>query len=166
MPSRWHALIKCVNSTPRLQKPRPALIFCVSRALENATRPPLCRCGVCVFLMLSPTQKTVTDAQLLLESQQWAAELNLSSLTCPWTIAPSSADLRIVGFDQQHRPVIYSSMLMVVPCNFAFAANRLTRIHSATPPCVARTKPSSTHLASWRRLRHARATAARQTALG
>jgi hypothetical protein len=50
---------------------------------------------------------------LLVESQQWADELKLSTLSCPWTMTPSSADLRIVGFDVQHRPVIYSSMLMV-----------------------------------------------------
>ena len=57
---------------------------------------------------------TVTHLlQLLVESKQWAEELKLASLACPWTMAPSSADLRIIGFDLQHRPVIYSSMLMV-----------------------------------------------------
>jgi hypothetical protein len=49
-----------------------------------------------------------------LESQQWASEIDLPNVTCPWTTAPASADLRIVGFDLQHRPVIYSSMLMVI----------------------------------------------------
>jgi hypothetical protein len=83
-----------------------------------------------------------TCTQLLVESKQWALELNLPSLSCPWTMTPSSADLRIIGFDLEHRPVIYSSMLMVVARKPHTRSPRFNR----QPPIAMLTLPAAQHL--------------------
>lgn len=117
---------RCASSTPQPQKNCQALISSDFPALASATPLQPCRCAA-VSRASTPSHHTPPGRllQLLLESQQWANEIDLPNLSCPWTTAPASADLRIVGFDQQHRPVIYSSMLMVIillllPCRRLF----------------------------------------------
>jgi hypothetical protein len=163
---------RCASSTPQPQKNCQALISSDFPALASATPLQPCRCAA-VSRASTPSHHTPPGRllQLLLESQQWANEIDLPNLSCPWTTAPASADLRIVGFDQQHRPVIYSSMLMVIillllPCRRLFPLLFVTVFLSATRPCAPRTRRSSTPPASWPRLRRAPATAAPQAAHG
>jgi hypothetical protein len=111
-------LPKCDNLTKQRRLLCRALISFDSLARENAVLQMLCRSAAhplsrCVVQVHACDNVASFFLQLLVESQQWATDVDLPSLTNPCTVQAASADLRIIGFDQHHRPVIYSSMLMV-----------------------------------------------------